>query len=206
MGASGIIGKMLKGAADVAIPMAMEEQKARIMAKRDAVLMGHQREMAAEDRDFRKGEREAGQEFTAGQNTEQRDFTAEQNREQREFIQGENEAGRALESERIGIAREQLEATRDGQKILNEINTLKLENAEDQQKALAILNDPSASQESKTAAVEYLNAATGKSGVKIMQVKDSDGYYTDEFAIFDSRSGRRLNAPVVDNDPLGLLK
>ena len=62
------IGKGLRGAAAVAVPMAFEEQKRQIEAERDARLQSYAEKNLANQQQFQTSERQATEQFTATQN------------------------------------------------------------------------------------------------------------------------------------------
>ena len=75
----GLIGKSMRGAAAVGVPMLMEEHRAQILARRDAVMQQYGEKNTAAQMEFQSAERKAGQDFTATENDRQRTLTREEN-------------------------------------------------------------------------------------------------------------------------------
>ena len=85
-GVLGAIGKFAKGVAEVGVPAALEQHRANILAKRDAILQGY--EMVAQEKQ---------NEFTKGENDRQRTLTREENAADREQRGDEFDHSRASE-------------------------------------------------------------------------------------------------------------
>ncbi len=83
------IGKGLRGAAAVAVPMAFEEQKRQIQSERDAMLQSYAEKAQASQQAFQTGERKSGEAFTSGQNELTRNQQAAQNSQQVALKAGE---------------------------------------------------------------------------------------------------------------------
>jgi len=105
----GIIGKFLKGAAEVAVPAAYAEQAAQIQAKRDATLQAYAEKNLDTANKFQTSERVAGQEFTGGENRKNRTHAEGMQDDSQEFTGGENRKNRELTQEQLEMSKKQHE-------------------------------------------------------------------------------------------------
>lgn len=201
--ALGIIGKALSGAASVAVPMALEEHRARIQALRDERLQQYrskeiegqqqlQRDLSAAQIQATRDEGKATREHQAEMQRNEQTFRGEQygydralKADELKLHQQRMESDDDYRTGQLEIAREQLNVTKEGHEIEKQINQLKLDRYEDQQKALAIIGSPDLDEATRQAAMDYLNySGAHKKNVVIKQIQDEEGNYVDDFAVF----------------------
>lgn len=93
---AGVLGSALGGAAEVAVPAALEEQRARIQAMRDKALMQHRSEEAAKDRSFRSIESSRDRESRRG-------IVEQEMRQRRELHDDEMDYRRDVHQDEMGL-------------------------------------------------------------------------------------------------------
>lgn len=198
-GVAGAIGKFFKGAAEVGVPAALEQHRANILAKRDAILQGY--EMVAQEKQ---------NEFTRGENDRQRTLTREENEADRKAREAEFGVTSGLAAEGVRIQGEGLELERQrlgatlaqAQQAL-ESGEIELDQARQIQSLYEIAIDPQADPAERQQAIESLDTLRGEDGrfsAVYFDKLDEGGFPTggrDTF-IMNNRSGSLTN-------PLGAI-
>lgn len=161
---TGIIAGILKGAADVAVPAALEAQKSELAMLR-------QQRLQESSQAFQGAEAKASRDFTAGENKATREQASQYHKEDsdaraaRDKAQAEHE-GRVEQSEgkRLDIAKTEAErsATRDADaaatnKMQREISQMSIDDQKQIRDNIAIAIDPKASPEDKQKAIDNIN-------------------------------------------------
>lgn len=108
-GVLGAIGKFASGVAQVGVPMVLEQQKAEVMAKRDAVLQGYAEQSATRQEDF-----------TAGQNQLTRDQSASQHNQEMALKAGELSIQQQTALKNSNLADAQIQQSQAAVKEINQ--------------------------------------------------------------------------------------
>ena len=196
-GTSGTIGRFLGGAAQVAIPAALEEQRARIQAQRDAVLMS-----------YRKGEIAAEQEFRAGEGDKNRAVQEKGQAADAEYRakvleQGARESERndELRGKQLDIALEGLGDQKATNAMKRQVEELDFKQKQEWNKQFAIATDTKADQAAREAAMDAMNLLAGKTAGNnykfMMAAADEVSGEPAMLVIGDQRSGKSSRVPVT---------
>lgn len=174
--ARGIIGKALRGAAAVAVPAALEQQRAEIMAERDARLEGYA--SAREQRGYAHDKTMQGERLTAQATESEKD-------------RGLTREGHDIQRESVSLARQQLDINKTGAEMDQQIKAIELDNAT----TLRSLYDQykTETDPEKIAEIERrIDVFNNKSNDNYLpvQIKDAMGDYTGDIRIFDKRRGQ----------------
>ena len=176
-------GKAAQGAATVAIPMALEEMKADIMAQRDATLNKYETErqedqQAHELESTNKAMEQATSERIAGE----------------EFTAGENDKTRGIQRERLNVAKKQLNLIKDESQLSQAIKLIELENTE-RVSQLQKEYDQTTNPDKRADLERRINIFSGRENDNdILPVEFKDGIGgTVEFKYFDTRTRRYID-------------
>lgn len=186
MGKAGrIFGKMMQGAASVAVPAALAEQAARIQAKRDEKLQGYAQQNMQANQTYQSAENAANREFTASENAASRDLQQQQIdlSEMKLDLEGPER------EKRLELLSSQIE----GSKLQNRGLTVAADDAEAVRDLFSIMQDDKASDEERSAATELylMKVPAARRKVIVKQLQDKFGNYTNDFAVFDADTGNR---------------
>lgn len=189
--ARGIIGKLVRGAAQAGVPMLQEEHRAQIQARRDEALNRVQQQYRKEDQSFQKDMNAQNQQFEAGQRNLDRTARAD------EFSATRADAAdaRSIQREGLQMDREKLDLT--AQQIAQTLQAGELGIIE--QKRLQGLYDTIASPEAQpdeiTRAITVLNGLKGQNPEKYSAIT----LYSDEL----DDMGNQLRTSGILNQSTG---
>ena len=201
---TGIIAGILKGAADVAVPAALEAQKSELAMLR-------QQRLQESSQAFQGAEAKASRDFTAGENKATREQASQYHKEDsdaraaRDKAQAEHE-GRVEQSEgkRLDIAKTEAErsATRDADaaatnKMQREISQMSIDDQKQIRDNIAIAIDPKASPEDKQKAIDNINLLRHESN-KGYSLKISTGMEGDDTIVQQNNETGAINLISVE--------
>ena len=188
----GAIGKFAKGVSDVAVPAALEQHRANILAKRDSVLQG-----------FEMQQQTMQQEFTKGENDRQRTLTREENKADRDARASEFGVTTGIRQEELGMERQKLDTVLAAAEQALKKGDIELKQLQQVQNLHDIAIDPDVDPAERQRAIDALDTLkdeTGKFSAVYFDKLDESGYPTggrDTF-IMNNRSGTL-------NDPRGAI-
>ena len=155
--ARGIIGKMIRGAAEAGVPMLQEEHRAQIQTRRDEALNRISQQNRREDQTFQREMNADNQRFAAGQ--------SELDRGQRRGEFAANQAAgaeeRGMQREELGLKRQESELARQQLRQALEIGNFGIVKQRRLQGIQEILDNPQATQQEKDSAMgQWQNTIT----------------------------------------------
>ena len=210
-----ILGKIATGAASVAVPAALANQAAQIQEKRDARLQKYQTgentlnraataDLAASNREATKELQDARIASVEKEGSANRESNRELQDDRLDSSEGVASANRmqnmqifkASQAERDARL-ELLESQLTGSDLQNEMDAITKGRAESLQKTLDVINNSDAPIEQREAAMEsyLLQNPDARKKVIVKQKEDKHGNKIDEYAIFDSATGGRMDNP-----------
>ena len=210
-----ILGKIATGAASVAVPAALANQAAQIQAKRDERLQKYQTgentlnraataDLAASNREATKELQDARIASVEKEGSANRESNRELQDDRLDSSEGVASANRmqnmqifkASQAERDARL-ELLESQLTGSDLQNEMDAITKGRAESLQKTLDVINNSDAPIEQREAAMEsyLLQNPDARKKVIVKQKEDKRGNKIDEYAIFDSATGGRMDNP-----------
>ena len=208
------LGRFLTAGSDAAKPFMLEEHRDAIAQKRDAKMQAYQTSEREATQAHQTSERAGAEAFATSQagiveraqgrrheevmtqREQQHGERMEQSEAQLDIqfadharnMQYQADAAEATanyRADQLQIARDELEITKEGQSLANQVTQLTIDNAEDGRDAIKVLKDTEATQEQVDAAVRFLNLSTPEGRkITIIQMRDEDGLYVNDFAIF----------------------
>lgn len=194
-GVSGTIGRFLGGAAQVAVPAALEEQRARIQAKRDEVLNGYRSGELKAEQEFRHTEGEANR---ALERQGQADTAAYRTKALEQGGQ-ESERNDKLRSQQLDIALKGLDDQKAANALKRNVDQLELDQKTKWFDAFKVATDPASDAASKESATESMNLLAGRGGksdYKFMMAADENGDMN-QLVIGNQRTGASSAIPVA---------
>lgn len=192
------LGKFLTGVSEVAVPAALENQRAKIQAMRDERMNSFQSAENAKQRDFTAGENAAGR---AHQSEESALTRAQQSRQHSESIALQREgqqatleyqgmqymASEAERKDRLKVVEAQLASS----KLDQELKTIELDDAKQMREAYDAVMNADLSDEERLNALEYVNLRNPRSDNKFVatQLKDEFGDPIMEVSVLNQETG-----------------
>ncbi len=183
------LGRALTTTAEMAAPFVMQDLRTKAQAQRDARLAEVRSRERHEDRTFQAEENE--KRMTLQKQIEADRLKAQADRDaatasyrEKQLAVAEREAARGdtdrqltaeYRRDRLAIAQQELDATKEGEALRNQLAQLKLDQEEDRQKALKLLLDPKTTDVQRAAAIDYLAEIAGENKVHVRQLEDDAG-------------------------------
>lgn len=184
--ARGIIGKMIRGAAEAGVPMLQEEHRAQIQTRRDEALNRISQQNRREDQTFQREMNADNQKFEAGQRDMDRSARAE-----------EFSATRADAAEERGMQREQLDMTAQQIAQTLEAGSLGIIEQRRLQGLYDTIANPESAPEQISQAITILNGLKGENPTKYQAIT----LYDDELDV----DGNQRRVSGVLNQASGVV-